>query len=279
VNFSLTTLGTASARPLVDKHQSAHVFNLHGRLLLVDCGEGTQIQLIRFGISLSKIDNIFISHTHGDHVFGIFGLLSTMILNGRTAPLFIYAPRDFGSILNFFVAHFGEGLKFEIHHTPLTMHSIEKIVEFRRCEVSAFPLNHRIDCYGFLVKEKLSPNIPATPEGCLPMPRSAAYCSDTAPFAPLEQWLKGVDLLFHEATFAQEHTELAAKTYHSTAAQAARLASSIEARKLVIGHFSSRYLDPSILLSQAQEIFPETSLACEGTVFEIKTLLKPVDNE
>ena len=116
MNFYLTTLGTASARPIVDKCQSAHVVNLHGRLFLIDCGEGTQVQMKRFRISKGHLDNILISHLHGDHIFGIFGMLSTMALDGRTAPLYIYAPRDFGSILHFFLSHFGEGIKYEIHH-------------------------------------------------------------------------------------------------------------------------------------------------------------------
>ena len=258
MNFTLTTLGTASARPVVDQHQSAHVFNVHGRLFLVDCGEDAQMLLKRYGISKAKISNVLISHLHGDHVFGIFGFLSTMALEGRTAPLYIYAPRDFGSILNFFMAHFGEGIKFEIHHIPLTMKSIETIAEFRNCRVLAFPLKHRIDCFGFKIEY-----------WSRTQRQSAAYCFDTAPFPQLTEWLQGTDLLFHEATFADEHQDLAAKMYHSTARQAASLAASIGAGKLVLGHFSARYKDLSILLDQAMEEFPETSLAKEGMTFDV----------
>lgn len=264
MNFTLTTLGTASARPTVDKYQSAHVFNLHGRLFLVDCGEGTQVQLKRYGISKAKISNILISHLHGDHIFGIFGMLSTMALDGRTAPLYIYAPRDFGSILNFFLGHFGEGVKYEIHHIPLTMKTMEKIADFRHCSVSAFPLNHRIDCYGFRIDwSSVRKDTGET------VTRSAAYCSDTAPFPEEAEWVKGCNLIYHEATFADEHEDLAERMYHSTARQAAVVAAKAGAGKLVLGHFSSRYNDLGVILAQAQEVFPATSLAEEGKIFEI----------
>lgn len=258
MNFTLTTLGTASARPIVDKYQSAHVFNLHGRLFLVDCCEGTQVQLKRCGVSRAKLSNILISHLHGDHVFGIFGLLSTMALDGRTAPLYIYAPRDFSSILNFFLSHFGEGVKYEIHHIPLTMKTIETIAEFRNCRVSAFPLQHRIDCFGFRIDyESRMEHL------------SAAYCSDTAPFPEETEWVGGCDLLFHEATFSDEHTDLARKLFHSTARQAAGVAAEAGVGKLVLGHFSSRYADTGLLLAEAREVFPAAELAEEGKVFEI----------
>lgn len=255
----MTTLGTASARPIVDKCQSAHVVNLHGRLFLIDCGEGAQVQLKRFKISKGRLDNILISHLHGDHIFGIFGMLSTMALDGRTAPLYIYAPRDFGSILRFFMSHFGEGIKYEITHIPLNMKEPQEIVSFRRCRVLAFPLKHRIDCFGFRIIYEKSPEETA----------SFAYCSDTMVFPEEAEWLKGTGMIFHEATFADEHIDLAHKMYHSTAREAARVAALSGARKLVLGHFSSRYKDLDILLSQAREEFPESYLAQEGKSFEI----------
>ena len=256
MNFTLTTLGTASARPMLDQHQSAHVFNVHGRLFLVDCGENVQVQLRRYGISKARIDNILISHLHGDHLFGIFGLLSTMALDGRTAPLYIYAPRDFGSVLRFFMAHFGEGVKYEIHHEPLAMKEPQRIIDFRNCVVTAFPLQHRIDCFGFRI--------------CyLKSGRSAAYCSDTAVFPEEAEWLSGTDLIYHEATFADEHADLAHKMFHSTAREAAQVAAAAGAKKLVLGHFSSRYQDLGVLLSQAREVFPESYLAEEGKLFEV----------
>ena len=241
---------------MVDQHQSAHVFNLHGRLFLVDCGENVQVQLKRFKISKARLDNILISHLHGDHLFGIFGMLSTMALDGRTAPLYIYAPRDFGSVLHFFLGHFGEGVKYEIHHVPLSMKEPERIIALRNCEVYAFPLQHRIDCFGYRIH-------------WLKTGQSAAYCSDTMVFPQETEWLRGTDLIYHEATFADEHVDLAHKMFHSTAREAAQVAADAGAKKLVLGHFSSRYQDLGVLLSQAREVFPESYLAEEGKVFEV----------
>ena len=229
---------------------------MHGRLFLVDCGEGTQVQLKRYGISMARLDNILISHLHGDHLFGIFGMLSTMALDGRTAPLYIYAPRDFGSVLRFFMAHFGDGIKYEITHIPLTQKEPERIIELRNCEVWAFPLQHRIDCFGFRIV-------------WLKNGLSAAYCSDTMVFPEEAEWLQGTDLIYHEATFADEHADLAHKMYHSTAREAATVAARAGAKRLVLGHFSSRYRDLGVLLEQAREVFPETYLAEEGKVFEV----------
>ena len=241
---------------MVDQHQSAHVFNLHGRLFLVDCGENAQVQLKRYKISKARLDNILISHLHGDHIFGIFGMLSTMALDGRTAPLYIYAPRDFGSVLHFFLGHFGEGVKYEIHHIPLGMKEPERIIALRNCEVWAFPLQHRIDCFGYQIRY-------------LKTGQMAAYCSDTAVFPEEAEWLKGTDLIYHEATFADEHVDLAHKMFHSTAREAATVAAAAGAKKLVLGHFSSRYQDLNVLLEQAREVFPETYLAEEGKMFEV----------
>ena len=241
---------------MVDQHQSAHVFNLHGRLFLVDCGENVQVQLKRYKISKARLDNILISHLHGDHLFGIFGMLSTMALDGRTAPLYIYAPRDFASILHFFLGHFGEGVKYEIHHVPLTMKEPERIIALRNCEVWAFPLQHRIDCFGYQIR-------------WLKTGQMVAYCSDTMVFPEEAEWLKGTDLIYHEATFADEHVDLAHKMFHSTAREAATVAAAAGAKKLVLGHFSSRYQDLGVLLSQAREVFPESYLAEEGKVFEV----------
>ena len=265
MNFTLTTLGTASARPTVGNHHSAHVVNLHGRLFLIDCGEGTQVQLARFGISKAHLDNILLTHLHGDHVFGIFGLLSTMALNGRTSPLYIYAPRDFASLLNFFMGHFGEGVKYEIHHIPLKMSSPEVVAEFRNCKVWAFPLKHRIDCFGYKIVYDRQPRH----EGEQLIHKEFAFCSDTAPFPEEVEWVRGADLIFHEATFADEHAELAGRMFHSTARDAARVAAGAGASKLVLGHFSSRYKDLGGLLAEAREVFPQSFLAEEGKIFEI----------
>ena len=155
MNFTLNVLGTASALPTTERYPSAQVLDVRGRLFMIDCGEGAQIQLRKAGISFLKIEHICLSHIHGDHIFGIFGLLSTMGLLGRTAPLNIYAPSDFGPVLDFFKEKFGEGLLFEIYFLPLEMTSPELIYENRTVELLAFPLNHRVPAFGFMIREKM----------------------------------------------------------------------------------------------------------------------------
>ena len=266
MEFSLTTLGTASARPIVDKYSSVHVLNARGRLFLIDCCEGAQQQLVRHHLSMLKIDHVLISHLHGDHVFGIFGMLSTMALLGRKTPLHVYAPRDFSSILNFFMGHFGEGVKFEIEHHPLTFHHTELICSTKTADVYAFPLNHCIDTYGFLFRENWQEH-PLAPIDRYH--RSVAYCSDTAPFEGLSDIVKGVDILYHEATYTREMQNLANERFHSTAEQAATVAASAGVGKLILGHFSSRYKDLNVFLEEARPVFAETFLAQEGAKFEI----------
>ncbi|NMB36429.1 MAG: ribonuclease Z [Bacteroidales bacterium] len=311
MDFSLTTMGTASARPVANKYPSAHVLKIHGRLFLIDCGEGVQLQLSRYGFSHVKIDRVFISHLHGDHLFGCFGLLSTMALMGRTAPLYIYAPGRFSEILAFFMKHFGEGVVFDIIHVPLTSTAPEIVFEGRSVEVSAFSLNHRIETFGFLFKEKEparnirkwkieSDNLTLSEIGTLKrgedvvradgevlkvedftyIPykgRSMAFCSDTAPFPELASYIRGVDLLYHEATFAEDLVDMARKTFHSTGAQAATVALEAGVGRMVIGHFSSRYRDPDVILKEAQAIFPATELAREGMKFDIPLVRYPAE--
>jgi len=303
MDFSLTTLGTASAKPVDNRFSSAHVFNIRGRLFLVDCGEGTQIQLNRFRISMLKIDNIMISHMHGDHVFGIFGLLSSMGLYGRTAPIYIYAPRDFASLLKFYLAHFHQGSQFEINHIVLKGNEPVQIFDSKSVEVYSFPLNHGIETYGFLFKEKMPmlnihkykietygltlAEIGALKRGenvnrkdgtvltaeeftYLPYtPRTAAYCSDTAPFEKLADWIRGVDLLYHEATYLIEEKDVSWQRYHSTANDAAKLAAEADVKRLVLGHFSSRYKDLQLFLKEARNVFPNCELSQDGMVFDV----------
>lgn len=303
MKFSFTSLGCASALPTVNRFPSAHVLNVHERLFLIDCGEGCQIQLRRYGFSFLKISEIFISHIHGDHIFGLCGLLSTMSMIGRTAPLFIYAPASFSELLSSFMKFFGSSFQYEIVHVIVSGDEPEIILETKKSEVLSFPLNHRVDCYGYLFREKepmrnvykhlIEPNkltlyeIARLKEGqdvvresgqvlinnefsYKPyVPRSFAYCSDTAPFKALPLFVKDVDLLYHEATFGSDLEAMAAKTLHSTAQQAANCALKASAKKLLIGHFSSRYKSVDKLLDEAREIFPECYIANEGTEFEI----------
>lgn len=304
MNFTLTTLGTASALPTVNRFPSAHVLNVHERLFLIDCGEGCQMQLRRQGISFLKINEIFITHIHGDHIFGLFGLLSTMSLLGRSSDLFIYAPENFSPILNSLLTHFGGQYKYSVVHKIVSGNSPEKIFETKSCEVLSFPLNHRTTCYGYLFREK-SPKrnihkhlidkyslslweIARLKEGSdivrdngdllsceelsyIPYtPRSFAYCTDTAPFKQLPEWIANVDLLYHEATFLEDHIKTAEATFHSTARQAAAIALNAGVAKLLMGHFSSRYKDLELSLKEAREIFPESHIAREGMVIEIE---------
>lgn len=307
MDFTLTVLGTASAMPATARHQSAQVLSVHGRSFLIDAGEGVQRQLLRHRRPMMKIDSIFISHIHGDHLFGLPALLSTMGMKARTQPLNIYAPSNFGPLLKFYLSYFGEGLSFEIRHIPLQMKSPEVIYETKSLEIEAFPLKHKIETFGFLFKEKEpafnvrkekieeagltlteigtlkrgEDVVRTLPDGSrlvLPLrefaykpyiPRSFAYCSDTAPFPQLATWVKGVDLLYHESTYTDEYADQAAARHHSTAVQAARCALEAEAGKLVIGHYSSRNQDSEAYQREARTVFPETYAASDGDVFEI----------
>ena len=307
MNFTVKILGTASALPTTQRNPSAQIVDVRGRLFMIDCGEGAQIQLRKAKVSFLNIEHICLSHIHGDHIFGIFGLLSTIGLIARKAPLNIFAPSGFAPILEFFKTQFGEGLLFDIHFIPLEMTSPEVVYESRTTELLAFPLNHRVDTYGFIIREKMPQrnvhkdaiskyDLSLTDIGTLKrgedvvresidgetlviknedatyykyMPRSYAYCSDTAPFAELPQWIRGVDLLYHETTFPEEMTEMAEKTFHSTTIQAATVAREAGVKRLIVGHFSSRYPSVDFYLDQIKTIFPEAMLANDGDVIEI----------
>ncbi len=290
---------------------------------MIDCGEGAQMQMRRAGLSFLRIEHICISHIHGDHLFGLFGLLSTMGMLGRSAILNIYAPKNFGPVLQFFMKQFGEGLRFEINHVPLDMKEPEVIYENKTVELLAFPLNHRIETFGFIIREKMPPrNVhkeavakyglsiaeiaalkrgedvlrPAGPltKPCMEndfipcsgsneplminnedvtyipfQPRSYAYCSDTAPFPELAEWVRGVTLMYHESTFPAEMAEMAARTFHSTTLQAAQTALDAGVGRLIVGHYSSRFPSLDFFLDELKSIFPDTSLARDMDVIEI----------
>ena len=307
MNFTVHILGTASALPTTQRNPSAQVVDVRGRLFMIDCGEGAQIQLRKAKVSFLNIEHICLSHIHGDHIFGIFGLLSTMGLLARKAPLNIFAPKGFAPILEFFKTQFGEGLLFDIHFIPLEMTSPEVVYENRTTELLAFPLNHRVETFGFIIREKMPQRnvrkdaisrfgLSLTEIGTLKRgedvvresgdgkalvirnedvtyyryrPRSYAYCSDTSPFAELADWVHGVDLLYHEATFPAEMAEMAEKTFHSTTTQAATVAKDAGVKKLIVGHYSSRFPSVDFYLDEIQTIFPEASLAHDGDVIEI----------
>jgi ribonuclease Z len=301
--MKLTILGSSSALPTSQRYPSAHVLNVHERLFLVDCGEGTQMQLRKCKIRFGKINNIFISHIHGDHIFGLYGLLSTFNLMGREATLHLHAPSNYHQLLNSHLRDFDINLNFEIEFVPLDGKDPVRIYEDKHITVTAFPLKHRIEAYGFLFREKPperniikeciekyeipTSGIPAikrgedfiSREGLLikneeitlppPEPLSYAYCSDTMFFKRLPSFVKGVTLLYHEATFDKSMSDLAKMTKHSTTVDAAKVALEAEAQTLMIGHFSARYRDITGLVDEAKSVFPSTIPAIDGTTYDI----------
>ena len=303
MNFTLNVLGTASALPTTERYPSAQVLDVRGRLFMIDCGEGAQMQMRRARISFLKIEHICLSHIHGDHLFGLFGLLSTMGMLGRSAQLNIYAPSGFRPVLDFFMNHFGDGIRFEINYVELMMDAPETVYENRHVELLAFPLNHRVETYGFMIREKMPPfnvrkeaiaeyGLSLAEIGTLKrgedveredgsvirnvdaaykpyVPRSYAYCSDTAPFPELSEWVKGATLMYHEATFPEEMSEMAEKTFHSTTLQAAKTARDAGVGRLLVGHYSSRFPSVDFFLDEIRTIFPNADLAHDLDVIEI----------
>lgn len=301
--FEVHILGCGSALPTTRHNASSQIVRIGNELLMIDCGEGTQLQIRKSHQHFARINNVFISHLHGDHCFGLIGMISTFGLLGRKMPLHIYAPPMLRTLLAPQLDYFCKGMQYEvcIHDIDPTVN--KTIFENKNITVGTLPLNHRIPCCGFLISEKpkkrhIRPDmleyykIPTyersklrdgedyiTPEGeripndrltTPPAPsRRYAYCSDTAPCPEIAEAIKGVDLLYHEATFANKERARAQETFHSTAEQAATIARACEAKKLVIGHFSSRYDDESILLDEARAIFSETGLAKEGITLKL----------
>ena len=264
--FSVTTMGTASAMPISDRNPSAQMLSAGGRLFLIDCGEGTQQQMRRCHFSFVKVEAIFISHIHGDHLFGLFGLLNSMAIYGRTAPLDIYGPSALGSVLNFYSSFFGSDDIYEIRFHKLECKEPELIHTSKHLTVSAFPLNHKIECYGFRFDETVTErHAAANPDY---KAKSYAYCSDTAPFPELPGWMKGVTCLYHEATYPREMADKAEHRFHSTSEQAARCALEAGAGRLIIGHYSSRITDFDALLAECRTIFPDTYAASDCDVFD-----------
>ena len=299
--IKVTILGSASAKPTADRHPSAQIVNVDEQYFLVDAGEGVQQQMFRYGFNPLRLRGVFISHLHGDHVFGLFPLLSTLGLYGRQTPLKIYAPRPFGEILDAHLRYFDSDLPYAVEweEVDTTKHRI--VFENRSVEVWSIPLRHRVPTAGWLFREKMpelnvdkfkigryglsikqivaakrgedialddGTIIPNAELTYLPRePRSYAYCSDTNRSAMVARRIKGVDLLYHEATYAESERRQAKERGHSTARQAAEIAVAAEAKHLLIGHFSSRYKDATVLLDEARAIFPATDIATEGETY------------
>lgn len=267
MDLTLKILGIASAMPISDKNPSAQVLTVHGRLFLIDCGEGVQKAFRMHHLSFARLEAICISHIHGDHVFGLFGLLSSLSMLGRTQELHIYAPENFGPVLELFKTCFGDYLGFEVIHHPLRGQEPEVVHISKHVQITAFPLKHGIECYGYRFDEIVSPRRP----GSVPfVPHSYAYCSDTEPFPELPGWVRGVDVLYHESTYTQQYQDKARAHHHSTAIEAAQCALDAGVGRLIIGHYSSRVRDIKQYEAEARTIFSETYAADEGDEFSIE---------
>ena len=297
-NFELTILGSSSATPTSTRNPTAQLLNIAERFFLIDCGEATQIQLRRFKIKFQRINHIFISHLHGDHYLGLIGLLSSMHLLGRTVDLNLYCPPELEEIIKVQFKYSQSLLKYTIIYHPHKYIANDLIFEDNKVEVRTILLNHRIPCCGFLFTEKPllaniskeiieSYKIPVeqiagikggadfiTADGelipnnklvsCKPLPRSYAYCSDTIYDERIVEYIHGVNLLYHEATFMNDMLPRANETFHTTALQAATIANKAEVKQLIIGHYSARYKDLQPLLDEAQSVFSNTVLSVEG---------------
>jgi ribonuclease Z len=297
--FSVTILGNNSAIPAHNRHPTAQVIQTPDHTFLIDCGEGTQMQMNTYKIRRSKINHIFISHLHGDHYFGLIGLLTSLGLNHRTHELHIYSPQPLKEIIELQLNIPGVHLSYPLHFHDIKNEGV--LFEDKKIAVECFKVNHRIECWGFLVREKKNIrkidieevkkyNVPSSfyeslHEGkdfitgsnevikneilttATTPPKSYAYCADTSYFEPIAEKVKGVDLLYHESTYLHVFEEKAASRFHSTAKQAAMIAKKADAKKLLLGHFSSMYETLDEFKNEACEIFENTEIAEEGACY------------
>ena len=304
MSIAVTILGNSSAKPTPTGHPSAQVVNINEQLFLVDAGEGVQRQMAGCGISALKLRAVFISHLHGDHLYGLFPLLSTLGLYGRRTTLRVYAPRPFGDMLEAFLRLCEGDLPYQVEWVEVDTTKNQIIFENDTTEVWSLPLRHRVPTVGYLFRQKEPPlnvkkyaierygltvpqivqakrgedvalesgevlrneDITYRPYGTL----SYAYCSDTNYSARLAKMVEGVDMLYHEATYAAEERKLAKERGHATTADAAKVAQMAGAGRLLIGHFSARYKDLEALLAESREIFPATDIARERETFIIE---------
>ncbi len=299
--FGVTILGNNSALPAFDRHPTAQVVTLNDHIFLIDCGEGTQMQIARYKIKRSKINHIFISHLHGDHYFGLIGLITSMGLLGRENDLHLYAPKKLEDIIALQLNVAATTLPFKLHFHPLIEEGI--IVNHHKYQVSCFATKHRIPCWGFIIREKKVPRkidkekvlqfeVPTayyenlklgkdyeTKDGTIiknewvtianTPPKSYAFCADTIYDETLVDKVKEVNLLYHETTYLKDLHERAALRFHSTTVQAATIATKANVKTLLIGHFSSKYEELEAFLNEAKAVFENTALAIEGNSFRI----------
>lgn len=304
MSFKITILGSSGAVPAFGRMPSAQFVEVQNHYFLIDCGEGAQMQLMKYNLYLHRIDHVFISHLHGDHYLGLMGLLFTLHLNRRATDLHLYSHKGLDEIIITQLKYSKSALNFKIIFHTLTPGEREVIYEDHQLTVETIPLAHKINCSGFLIREKVKPRridksvLPAElpysqiltlkaggdildeagnvlhKNEALTFPprksRSYAYCSDTQYDENIVEQITGVDVLYHEATFITEDKEKAFETMHSTAAQAAMIALKANAGRLLIGHFSARYRELMPVLEEAQQHFTKTSLATEGETFQIE---------
>ena len=300
--MKVTILGNNSALPAYGRHPTSQAVSVYGEVLLIDCGEGTQIQMQRYGLRWRSVHHIFISHLHGDHYFGLPGFINSMSLLGRTAPLHLYAPAELKPILDAIMSVANSVLCYPFYFHPLPEGSA-LIVDDTSFSVTCFPVEHRIQCHGFLIERKtrgrkLLPDkcreygIPAAyyeylkkgadyerKDGTLvknewvtesgPAPKRYAYCADTLftdSFLPV---IQGADTIYHESTYLESDATKANARFHSTAAQAAQLAKMANAKQLLLGHFSSKYKELQPFYEEASAVFPNVFVTEEGTAYEI----------
>lgn len=301
--FKLHILGCGSALPTLQHNASSQIVEIRGKMFMVDCAEGTQIQLRRSKINFQRLQAVFISHLHGDHCFGLIGMISTFGLLGRTAPFHVYGPKELGGVLDMLMKTFCNDYSFEVRFHPVDTCENKVIYEDRSLTIETIPLQHRIPCCGYLFREK--PTLPhirrdmidfyqipysqinnikagadwTTEDGdVIPnsrlvtpadKPRSYAYCSDTRYIPNLWKLVEGVTTLYHESTYASDYEDRAKMYFHSTSQQAAMVARDAHAGKLLLGHYSARYNDETKLLNEARAIFPNTYLTNEGKTFDV----------
>ena len=302
-SFKVHILGCGSALPTLRHYPSSQIVEVHDKLFMVDCGEGVQMQLRRCRVRFNKIGHVFISHLHGDHCFGLIGMISTFGLLGRNAKLHIYAEERLGDILRSQMDFFCSDLGYEVVFHPIDASRHDIIYEDRTLTVETIPLYHRLPTCGFLFREK-----PSLPHICrekvdfygIPVsqimnikkganwiledgtvipneqlvtqaasPRCYAYCSDTRYMPDLHKQLKGVTTLYHESTYGEDNLQMAQKYNHSTARQAAMVARDAGVKQLVLGHYSSRYEDENVLLNEAKNLFENVCLANELDVIDV----------
>ena len=301
--FKIHILGCGSALPTLKHNASSQLIEMRGKCFMVDCGEGAQMQFRRSHIHFSKLNAIFISHMHGDHCFGLMGLLSTLGMLGRTSKLRIYAPKDYEPLFRQQVEFFMQTMEYEMEMIPVDTEKQQVIYEDHSLTVETVPLQHRVPCCGFIFREK--PTLPhirrdmidyygipvsqinnikngadwtnedgdVIPNARLVQPadspRSYAYCSDTRFVPGLKEKVKGVTVLYHESTYTSDQEDRAKIYYHSTARQAATIAAGAGVGTLLQGHYSARYNDEQVLLQEAKAVFEHSILSQEGMVFDV----------